>query len=118
MMLLEEDVRRIMKLGYKFNDFAYIDEEGFIRLKNRDGHCVFLDVESCKCKIYEFRPIGCRLYPIVYVEGVGIVIDSECPASNTVTVEEVIEKAKTLLQVIDKLKKEAVMRRISSRNRF
>jgi len=111
MMLLEEDVKRIMKLGYKFNDFAYIDEEGFIRLKNRDGHCVFLDVESCKCRIYEFRPIGCRLYPIVYVEGVGVVIDSECPASNTITIEEVLVKAKILLQVISRLKREAYMRR-------
>ena len=30
------------------------------------GRCVFLGEDSCK--IYSFRPEGCRLYPLVYNE--------------------------------------------------
>ncbi len=111
MMLLNKDVERILRLGYGFHEFAFIDENGFIRLKNIDNHCIFLDPKTCKCKIYEFRPIGCRLYPIIYVEGVGVVIDTECPAHNTIEPRELNIKAKLLIQVIRKLKEEAKNRK-------
>ncbi len=111
MMLLEEDIERIKSLGYRFEDFAYIDDQGFIRLKNVNGHCVFLDPETCRCRIYEFRPIGCKLYPIIYVEGIGPTIDSECPAKDTVTIDEFLEKSRILLKVIEKLRREARARR-------
>ena len=63
MFLTPIDVNRIVKLGYKLGDFAERVDQGW-RLRNVDGKCFFLD--GLKCKIYRYRPQGCRLYPLVY----------------------------------------------------
>lgn len=33
-----------------------------LRMRKKDGRCVFLDGNSCK--IYEVRPMVCRFYPV------------------------------------------------------
>ena len=78
MILLRSDIERISRYGY---DPKYFAEKcgRFIKLKNVGGHCVFLDPRSKSCTIYEIRPLGCRLYPLIYVEGMGATFDSECP---------------------------------------
>jgi Fe-S-cluster containining protein len=83
MELLPEDIERIVALGYKLRDFAIFDGEIW-RLRNVDGHCVFLNPSTMECTIYENRPIGCRLYPLVYDDIEGPYIDKECPAWNTI----------------------------------
>ena len=83
MELLPEDIERIESLGYRFEEFAEVRQDGTVRLRNVDGHCVFYDPATRSCRIYEHRPIGCRLYPVVYVDG-EVTVDKLCPTSDTV----------------------------------
>jgi len=102
MILTEEDVRRILALGYDLEDFSEY-REGYLRLKNVNGRCFFLD-ERGRCRIYEDRPLGCRAYPVVYdVEGDRCKIDEECPAGDTVDREEFMEKCKLILRALPQL---------------
>ena len=69
MPLLQEDIQRISGLGFKKDSFS-IESKGFVLLKNSDeGRCVFHDGKQCT--IYESRPTGCKLYPIVFDEESG-----------------------------------------------
>lgn len=79
MLLLEEDVERIKGLGYEEKFFAGKESQGFKILKNsKAGRCVFHD--GTKCTIYENRPKGCKLYPIVFDEDRGLAVKDElCP---------------------------------------
>jgi len=87
MELTAEDIRRIEAAGYKMEDFV-VEKDGVYRLKNVDGHCVFYDPATRMCKIYDIRPIGCRLYPLVF-NGVGVEVDKTCPTWHTVPKSEV-----------------------------
>jgi uncharacterized protein len=79
MLLLNEDVKRIARLGYEEDFFATANSEGFKVLKNSsEGRCVFHD--GTKCTIYADRPKGCKLYPIVFNEAsMSVVKDRFCP---------------------------------------
>ncbi|RZN42450.1 MAG: YkgJ family cysteine cluster protein [Methanophagales archaeon ANME-1-THS] len=78
MPLTTRDITRIMKLGYERTDFTIPSNGGGWRLKNVSGRCVFLSERGCR--IYQYRPEGCRLYPLIYDEGVHrAVIDHLCP---------------------------------------
>ncbi len=81
MPLFPRDIERIVSRGYKLEEFAVYDEEAKIyRLRNIDGHCYFLDPSTGLCKIYDIRPTGCRLYPVVIDENGECAIDKEvCP---------------------------------------
>uniref|UniRef100_A0A7C5XIZ5 YkgJ family cysteine cluster protein n=1 Tax=Ignisphaera aggregans TaxID=334771 RepID=A0A7C5XIZ5_9CREN len=81
MILVKKDINRIEKVGYKRDEFTET-REGFIRLKNVEGKCIFLDIENRKCKIYRYRPVGCRIYPMIFDEDLGILIDIECPLAD------------------------------------
>jgi len=85
MELLWEDIERITKLGYRVEDFAA--EKDVVRLKNVGGHCVFYDEEKRECRIYENRPIGCRLYPLIF-DGERVTVDKTCPAWDSVSKSE------------------------------
>ncbi len=78
MMLLDEDITRIAGLGYD-QSFFVAESEGFKVLKNsKAGRCVFHD--GSKCTIYENRPKGCKLYPIILKEdSMSAVKDDLCP---------------------------------------
>jgi uncharacterized protein len=78
MFLLDEDIERITGLGYD-EQFFVEPLEGFKVLKNSNaGRCVFHD--GTKCTIYENRPKGCKLYPIIFdVEDKSAVKDTFCP---------------------------------------
>jgi len=76
MPLTEDDIKRIENLGFKRIDFT-VESEGETRLKNRSNKCYFL--EDGKCMIYENRPEGCRIYPLVYdVDSHKFIYDQEC----------------------------------------
>ncbi|WP_069806786.1 YkgJ family cysteine cluster protein [Vulcanisaeta thermophila] len=83
MELLPEDVERLVRLGYPIEYFATV-VNGVVRLRNVNGHCVFLNENTMECTVYENRPIGCRIYPVVYDDVEGPYIDRECPAWDTV----------------------------------
>jgi len=91
MVLTIQDILEIVKHGYPREYF--IDyKDGIPRLKNVNGHCVFLDSETNMCKIYEYRPLGCRLYPLIYdVDRRMITVDRYCPKWIEVD-EKMIEK--------------------------
>ena len=67
----------------KRKDFIFKNKNGFFQLKNSANHCVFLDFFSKMCTIYEFRPQGCRFYPLIYDFTQNIcTFDKDCPRSN------------------------------------
>ncbi|MEA2036463.1 MAG: YkgJ family cysteine cluster protein [Nanoarchaeota archaeon] len=70
--LHKADIERIIKLGYKKEDFAEIDKnlkekENTVLKKNDKYWCVFLtkDQRGYSCKIYDSRPIVCKKYPFI-----------------------------------------------------
>ncbi len=98
MPLTEEDLRRIESLGYRKEEFS-ISFAGIVRLRNVNGKCYFLD-EKNRCRIYEHRPEGCRLYPAVF-DGEKVVVDKICPKWREVKVSEVVRKR--LVKLIEKV---------------
>ncbi len=100
MELLPQDIDRIVKLGYDIEYFTTI-KGGIVRLRCIDNHCIFFDPKTNLCKIYEHRPIGCRLYPLQYADG-EVYVDPECPAADTIPVE-VLERFLPILEAFVKL---------------
>jgi len=91
--LRDEDVETIEDLGY--NAWEFVDyEKAFYRgdrflgyaLKKRplDDSCIFLDPETKRCRIYDHRPLACRLYPFIFIKNgnlmeVYVKEDTFCP---------------------------------------
>ena len=77
MLLSTQDIDRLLKQGYS-RDFFVREQKGFYFLKNANGGCVFHDGRSCT--VYNHRPRGCQLYPLIYDEATTTVIqDTYCP---------------------------------------
>jgi len=98
MILLPSDIERIERHGcrgfYEFRD-------GFYRLRNVDGRCMFL--RSGRCGIYEVRPLGCRVYPLVIV-GEGVVeVDNFCPLLRRIPCEEIVKGVEELKKFVEEL---------------
>ena len=103
MILISEDIERIAKLGYRPSDFVRTDEYGLKRLVNVDGFCFFYDPSKKRCRIYRHRPLGCRIYPVVYEIGVGPVVDPLCPMGSTISEREFRIKARRLKELLWRL---------------
>ena len=76
MPLREADAARLAARGHDPARFARRDD-GWLLLRNEAGRCVFL--RDDRCSVYEDRPEGCRLYPLVYEEDAGPALDELCP---------------------------------------
>ena len=77
MLLSNTDIKQIKSLGFS-NNFFVDTFDGWLQLKNRDGRCIFHN--GIKCLIYEDRPEGCRLYPIIFDNDNNCaILDEECP---------------------------------------
>lgn len=77
MTLTEADVARLEAAGER--RFVRAAADGSWQLANLGGHCVFLSADGA-CTVYEVRPEGCELYPLVLDLGSGRVVrDSFCP---------------------------------------
>jgi len=100
MPLSRVDVARIRGQGYKVRDFA--QGHGNRRtLRNVGGRCYFL--REGICTIYNARPAGCRLYPLVYNEDRHRgVMDTCCPHRDEFSVEE--EDREALLLLVKELR--------------
>jgi hypothetical protein len=107
MLLSNADIQLLKELGYPFEDFAFYDKKGFARLKNRKGYCVFYDSKTKKCKIYKNRPLGCRIFPIIFSEEEGVIVDDLCPIKNAVSKREFIQKGKILVKLLQRIDCEA-----------
>jgi len=77
MLLSNNDIEIIENKGYNRNYFVK-SKKGWLKLKNKDGKCVFHNGKICL--IYEIRPEGCKLYPLIFdKEHKSAVVDEECP---------------------------------------
>ncbi|MFX0021166.1 MAG: YkgJ family cysteine cluster protein [Candidatus Hermodarchaeota archaeon] len=83
MILSLQDINLIIKSypdEIENQDFALKNKDGNYQIKNVDNHCIFLDFQTKQCKIYEYRPQGCRFYPLIYdFEKKNCIIDEDCP---------------------------------------
>jgi Fe-S-cluster containining protein len=107
MLLSKEDIKRLEKKGYRKKFFLRYSKGGYAQLRNRNGYCVFYDLEKHKCSIYEDKPAGCGVYPVILDEGIGIVVDDICEAKDTVTEEEKEKKGKEVVKLLEKIDAEA-----------
>jgi len=82
MQLSQEDILSIEKESqgkWQKQDFSEKIEE-FDQLKNIDGHCIFYDISQKKCRIYLYRPVGCRFYPLIFNPDTSkCEFDLDCP---------------------------------------
>ena len=110
MLLAQKDVLAIEKLGYKKDQFCFVDKEGFIKLQNMNHKCFFLD--AGKCKIYHYRPQGCRFYPLIFdLDYNKVIIDDDCPLAKTIVRTSIAKYEKDLREFIKILLKEKDMRK-------
>ncbi len=110
MLLSQEDISRLAKLGFSKSLFVHFDRQGYAMLKNMDGYCFFYDRIKHRCSIYSDRPSGCRVYPIILDEEVGIIGDDLCPQKDTISKEEKKVKGKRVIKLLQEIDDEAVKR--------
>ena len=111
MLLSQKDIIRLEKKGFSKKHFVKYNKRGYARLKNREGHCVFYNVEKRECEIYVDRPEGCRVYPVILDEEKGIVLDSICDSRNTISKLEKTVKGKRVIRLLERIDDEAANRR-------
>jgi uncharacterized protein len=108
MPLTESDIERIERLGHRREDFSILDDEKVPQLRNDGNHCVFL--VKGRCSIYEHRPDGCRLYPLVWDRDLERVVrDDFCPFHKEFPIDK--QKEAALLRVLATLRHEAEQRK-------
>jgi len=110
MLLSRADIELLEKAGCTKESFVRYDNHCFARLRNRKGHCVFYNTEKRRCKVYRLRPLGCRIYPIIYSEVEGIIVDDLCPMKNTVANIELKRKGKNLIKLLEVIDSETKTR--------
>lgn len=72
-----KDIERIKNLGFD-TDYFINEQDGWLQLKNQDRRCVFHN--GITCLIYENRPEGCKLYPVIYDrDKKRAIFDKDCP---------------------------------------
>lgn len=111
MMLSNADVECLEKMGHDRREFVRYDRHGFVRLRNHRGFCVFYNVEKHRCRVYRHRPLGCRVYPVIFSEQEGIIVDDLCPMKNTVSKIEFERKGKKLMKLLERIDAEAINHR-------
>lgn len=102
MELSSDDIKRLVGAGFCPEDFMVL-RGGVPRLRNVDGWCYFYSPANKRCRVYKIRPLGCRLYPVVYVDGEGIMLDELCPMRHTVSEKEFRQKARILERLLEKI---------------
>ena len=106
MELSSEDIERLEEKGFRLEEFAVIDD-GVTRLRNVDGYCYFYSRADKKCRIYKDRPLGCYLYPVVYLANEGTIVDELCPMGQTISEQELRTKGKILDKLLKKIENES-----------
>ncbi len=106
MELSRKDTKRLEEAGYRLKEFAVIDDDSVTRLRNVDGWCYFYSLADKKCRVYGKRPLGCYLYPVVYLANEGAMVDKLCPMGQTISEQELRTKAKILDKLLKKMDNE------------
>lgn len=107
MLLSKKDIKRLEEKGFSENQFANFDSQGYAQLKNRDGYCVFYDLKNRQCSVYEDRPTGCGVYPVIFHEGKGIILDDICESRKSITRSEKNLKGKRVIRLLEIIDSEA-----------
>ena len=104
MSLLENDIERLKRKG--FEAFFIVNHDGWLQLKNKDGKCIFND--GNQCLIYEYRPEGCKSYPIIYDDDADCaILDEECPYKHEFKISKRdIVLLRTLIKKLDNERKD------------
>jgi uncharacterized protein len=110
MLLSKKDIKRLEEKGFSENQFVQYDRQGYAQLKNRDGYCIFYDLKNCQCSVYVDRPAGCRVYPVILDEEVGIILDEICESRNSITLSEKKLKGKRVIALLKIIDAEAMSR--------
>jgi Fe-S-cluster containining protein len=117
MLLSAKDIERLEKKGYDRTFFVRFDSEGYATLRNRRGHCVFYDTEKSRCKVRAHRPLGCRIYPVIYDEDKGITVDQICTSRGSVTEKQKAKRGAKVLKLLETIDAEAERRRLAGLTR-
>jgi hypothetical protein len=107
MLLSRADIRRLERAGHARKEFVYVNRQCFAQLRNSRGHCVFYQIDKGRCGVYQCRPLGCRIYPIIYGEKDKVIVDDLCPQAGTVSKKEIDSKAKMLIKLLRRIDDEA-----------
>ncbi len=110
MLLSKKDIERLKSKGFPERVFVRLDREGYAQLKNRDGYCIFYDRKNQRCSVYVDRPAGCRVYPVILDEEVGIVLDDICECRGTIDEAEKSAKGKRVIKLLAVIDAEAAGR--------
>jgi Fe-S-cluster containining protein len=110
MLLSSKDIKRLERKGYKRNFFVLFDSEGYATLKNQRGYCVFYDTKKRRCKVRPHRPAGCRIYPVIFHENKGIIVDPICPSRDSVTEKQKAREGKKVVKLLKTIDAEAKRR--------
>ncbi len=111
MLLSEKDIKRLEMMGFVKSYFARFDRKGYALLRNRDGYCVFYDLSKKQCGVYSERPLGCRVYPVIFDEEKGIVFDDICNSRDTISEKEKNYKGKIVIKLLKEIDAEAEKKR-------
>ena len=68
----------------------------YFAVKMIKGRCIFLNKED-RCRIYESRPVLCKLYPVIDVDA----IDERCPIANRLSKDEIAVLKKMYEEEVD-----------------
>jgi uncharacterized protein len=112
MLLCAADITRLEKKGYSKESFVRFDKEGYALLRNRQGFCAFYNTKDRKCDVYADRPAGCRVYPVIFDEDKGVVVDQICHAQGSIFEGEKALRGKRVIRLLEKIDKEAQSRRL------
>jgi len=107
MLLSRADIRLLEGAGHDRQHFARSVGEGYVQLRNVRGYCFFYHVESQRCRVYDHRPLGCRIYPVMCGEEEEVVVDDLCPQSGAVSKKEIESKANRLRRLLKRIDAEA-----------
>jgi uncharacterized protein len=110
MLLCKKDIKSLEKRGFSKSQFVNFDKNGYALLKNRDGYCFFYDLKNRKCSVYQDRPAGCRVYPVILDEETGIILDDICQSKSTITLKEKKIKGKKVIRLLEIIDAEALER--------
>ena len=86
MIVSEDDINLIMKewqIHLPKEKFYFKNEDNLFQLENIEGFCVFFKKNSKRCKIYKFRPQGCKFYPLIFDSYMKkCILDKDCPRTH------------------------------------
>ena len=107
MLLSKKDIKRLEKKGFSQNQFVNYYKQGYAQLKNREGYCIFYDIKNRCCSVYMDRPAGCRVYPVILDEDIGIILDDICQSRKTINKKEKNVKGKRVIKLLEEIDAEA-----------